>query len=350
MKKNKLFVLLCIVITIMVASMTGCGKTQTGQVDSSEGETVNYEQTVFDRTVTEGKLAVYYMSSGLAVSSWYNQTAGGDMMIMIMPDGKTALIDCGHQGEGAHVLNRLEQLGIEKFDYCIVSHPHTDHLGGYSIILRHMEIGHVYMPPVEVMNRADYVAQDFVKDIEALNIPYTHLASGDVVDIAKDVTMKVYNPEVGFDADATINLNESSLLLKFVYKESSFLMNGDIANNTTHDNGYPTEEKLVEKWGDELQADVSKVGHHGNADSMSSMIWRETVKAKIYVTISTFPRDYGEHEKNLKAGGLSLNTALDGDLVIYTTGDGTYDVQVSRDRTAVEYELLDTKDGFMHVE
>lgn len=352
MKNNKYLVLVCCLLVAILVTLTGCNKNPAGQGDSGGNnvEVANYEEKVFDRSAVEGKMAVYYMTSGLAISNWFNQTAGGDMMIIIFPDGKTALIDCGHQGEGAHVVNRLEQLGIEKLDYFIVSHPHTDHIGGYSIVLRHVEVGHVYMPPIEVMERADYVGQNFIRDIEELGIPYTHLVSGDQVDIAKDVVMKVYNPEPGFGADTSINLNESSLLLKFVYKDSSFLMNGDISNNTTKDNGYPTEIKLVEKWGDELQADVSKIGHHGNADAMSTMEWRDAVKAKIYVTISTFPRDYGEHAKNLATGAQSLNTALDGDLVIYTSGDGTYDIQVSLDRASLEYELLETVDGFMHIE
>lgn len=333
----------------LTLALTGCGASQANS-DSAEGTLKAYEATVFDRELAEGKMAVYYMTSGLNISSWYNQTSGGDAMILIMPDGKTALLDCGHQGEGSHVVNRLKQLGINKLDYFIISHPHTDHIGGYSIVLRHMEVGHVYMPPVAVMERADNVGLRFIEDIEEKNIPYTHLASGDTVEIAKDVTMKVYNPEIGFDANKKINLNESSLLLKFVYKDSSFLMNGDISNNTIKENGYDTELQLVKKWGDELRADVSKIGHHGNADAMSTSEWRNAVDAKIYVTISTFPRDLAEHMKNVNAGAMSLNTALDGDLVIITDGDGTYDVQVSHDRTIDGYEILDTKDGFIHVE
>lgn len=338
------------VILIMVLISTGCSSIQSA---SNEDTTVGvgYEDKVFDRKLVEGKMAVYYLSSGLGISTWYNQTAGGDAMIILMPDGTTAMLDCGHQGEGAHALNRLKQLGIDKLDYFIVSHPHTDHIGGFSIIAHNMDIGHVYMPPADVMERADVVAKDFIEDLGEMNIPYTHLAAGDEVKLTKEVTMKVYNPEVGFALDKTINLNESSLLTKFIYKDSSYLMNGDIANNAANEKfNFATEDYLVEKYGEELQADVSKIGHHGNADSMSSMKWRETVGAKIYTTLTTFPRDYGEHAKNLQAGGISLNTALDGDFVIYTDGDGTYDVQVSKDRATMEYEILETKDGYMHVE
>lgn len=335
---------------IMMFVLTGCNASQPSLNEMAvTGDA--YESTVFDREKVEGKMAVYYLTSGLGISTWYNQVAGGDSMIILMPDGTTAMIDCGHQGEGAHALNRLKQLGIEKIDHYIVSHPHTDHIGGFPIIVRHMEIGRVYMPPMEVMERADLCAKDFISELEEKNISYTHLAAGDVVELSKDVKMEVYNPEPGFGANTKINLNESSLLTKFVYKDSSYLMSGDIANNAASEKfNFATQDYLVEKYGDALRADVLKIGHHGNSDALSSMAWREVIGAKLYATLTTFPRDLGEHNKNIEAGGISLNTALDGDFVIYTDGDGTYEVQVSKDRASMEYEVLDTKDGYMHVE
>ena len=174
--------------------------------------------------------------------------------------------------------------------------------------------------------------------------------SGDEFDITEGIHVKVFNPTREFAAINTYNLNEASLLLKFTYKDSSFLFNGDIANNTVKANGYPTEEELVKQWGDELQADVAKVGHHGNNDAMSTDVWREAVNAKIYTTISTFARSQAEHQAWESMGGISLNTALEGDFVIYTSGDGTYEVQVSKDRTVEGYDLLNTVDGHMTVD
>lgn len=361
MKDNRYIRILCSVLCfVMVFGLVGCGNTAAGPEEPPEdaqAETrvevvppMAYEDITFDPELTKGKFAVYYLTSGLAISTWKNQTAGGDAMIMIFPDGKTALLDCGHQGEAAHVLNRLEQLGIDKLDYFIISHPHTDHAGGYRLILREKEVGHVYIPPMETMNRGDLITQDMINELERRNIPYTELVEGDEFDIATDVHVKVFNPTREFAAITTYNLNEASLLLKFTYKDSSYLFNGDISNNTVKGDGYPTEEELVKRWGDELQADVSKVGHHGNNDAMSTDVWREAVGAKIYATISTFARSQSEHQAWESMGAISLNTALDGDFVVYTSGDGTYEVQVSKDRTVEGYELLDTADGHMTVD
>ena len=345
--------ILCGVLSlIMIFLMVGCGNA--ANVEDAEPISAmpiyEYEDAVFNREMVEGKFAVYYLTSGLAISSWKNQVAGGDAIIMIFPDGTNALLDCGHQGEAAHVVNRLKQLGITKLDYFIISHPHTDHAGGYRTILRNMEIGHVYIPPIEMMDRADMVAMDFVETLEERNIPYSELVEGDEFDIAKDIHVKIYNPTREFADNTKYNLNEASLLMKFTYKDSSYLFNGDIANNTVKSNGYPTEEELVKRWGSELHADVAKTGHHGNNDCMSTDVYRDAVDAKIYVTISTFARSLSEHTLWRNASQYSLNTALDGDIVIFTSGDGTYEVQVSKDRTSDGYELLDTTDGYMVVE
>lgn len=346
--------ILCGVLSLVMSFLlVGCGNAATVEEETkpiSAMPIMDYEDAVFNRETVEGKFAVYYLTSGLAISTWKNQVAGGDAMIMIFPDGTTALLDCGHQGEAAHVVNRLKQLGITKLDHFIISHPHTDHAGGYRTILRNVEVSHVYMPPKELMVRGDLVTLDIIDTLEEGNIPYTELAEGDEFDIATDVHVKVYNPTREFAAITRYNVNEASLLMKFTYKDSSYLMNGDIANNTIKSNGYPTEEELVAKWGDELKADIVKVGHHGNSDAMSTDTWRNAVDAKIYTTLSTFPRSLSEHIAWESMGAISLNTALDGDFVIFTSGDGTYEVQVSKDRTSDGYELLDTTDGYMVVE
>lgn len=361
MKKNKHLKFAFLFLSIMAIVLSGCSVGQEGAALTDEQSVSNpveivgtvkglteYQSTVYDRELVEGKLAFYYLCSGHDLPTWLNNTQGGDSILVITPDGTTALIDCGHQAEGASIVTKLQALGIEKLDYLILSHGHTDHAGGFSIIARHIEIGQILMPPEEAMNRSDYVGIDLMYQIEELGIPYEYLAEGDTFTLGEDVQVKNFNPPAGFASDTKINLNESSLVLKFTYGDSSFLLNGDIGNN--EDYGQKTEEVLVAKWGDELKADVSKVGHHGSDKAQSSDIWRETVGAKIFVITSPYVRDELEYFSHVKTGALTLSTALDGDILIYTSGDGTYNVQVSGDRTTTYYGTIDTEDGHMTVE
>lgn len=359
MNQKKYLKIVGLFLLVMVFTLSGCSAGQGTSEQSNENQdsevlvgTVNgltqYQDTVYDRELVEGKLAFYYMSSGNDLPTWLNNTQGGDSILVITPDGTTALIDCGHQAEGAAIVTKLQALGIEKLDYLIISHGHTDHAGGFSILARHIQIGQVLMPPVEAMDRSDYVGIDLMNQIEELKIPYKYLAEGETFTLGEDVQVKNFNPPAGFASDKSINLNESSLVLKFTYGDSSFLTNGDIGNN--EDYGQKTEEVLVAKWGEELKADVSKLGHHGSDKAKSSDIWRETVNAKIYVATTPYVRDELEHFNHVKTGALTLTTALDGDILIYTSGDGTYDVQVSSDRTTNYYGTIDTENGHTVVE
>lgn len=358
MERNKYWKLVCLFVMTMLLTLSGCGGSQTETKGKAEGETdTNAEKAyaftgnydIFDRSLTEGKMACYYLCSGYDLPTWTGtSTQGGDAMLFIMPDGTTVLNDCGHQAEGASIVAKLQKLGIEKLDYFILSHGHGDHIGGFSIIARYIEIGQIYLPPEDVMARSARQGIDFMKQVEELGIPYTYVSEGDTFTLGKDVNVKVYNPPIGFGTDTNINLNESSLVLKLTYGESSYLVNGDIGNNP--DYGYKTEDALVAKYGDELKADVSKVGHHGSDKTKSSDLWRAAVDAKIYVATTPYVRDEVEHFKNVMTGALSLTTALDGDILIATTGDGTYDVHVEMDRTTDYYGTIDTKDGHLKVE
>jgi len=361
MNRNKYLKIVCLFMMSVVLTLSGCNNGQEGtsgtqansqmtsESESQEGSSSSAKYNIFDRALVEGKLGVYYLCSGNDLPTWTGTSVqGGDSILFILPDGTTILNDCGHQAEGASIVDKLQKLGIEKLDYLILSHPHGDHIGGFSIINRYIEIGQIYLPPEEVMARAEATGVDFMKQIKAQNIPYTYVSEGDVLTFGEGITAKFYNPPIGFGTDTNINLNESSLVWKLTYGKSSYMLTGDIGNNP--DYGYKTEDALVEKYGDELQADVSKVGHHGSDKTKSSELWREKVDAKIYVATTPYVRDEVEHFKNVLTGALALTTALDGDILIATSGDGTYEVYVSMDRTTDYYGTTGTVDGHVRVE
>ena len=66
--------------------------------------------------------------------------------ILIRSDGYTALIDAGENDQGKTVTDYLRGQGITKIDYLLMTHPHSDHIGGMDTVIKEFEIGKVIMP------------------------------------------------------------------------------------------------------------------------------------------------------------------------------------------------------------
>lgn len=355
---------------MILLTLSGCGNTDSeGSKDVSEGnkteESSNdkddkivsvvgseYRELICERSKTEGKFAVYFISTQTRNVQWTNtDLATGDSVLLIAPDGTTMLVDASVPIAAREVVTLLQDLGIEKIDYFVNSHGHVDHCGGFATVARYFEIGHVYSPNDVVLyygGASPVYSRSFMKEVEELGISHTYLAEGDTFQFGQDVKVDIYNPPVDYDYSAGINANESSLVMKFTYGDSTLLLTGDIGDDGV---GYKraTETELAEKYGNALQADITKMNHHGQNTS-SSDIWRSTVNAKLIVAQTDFVRDEMVVLKYLSEDTETLLNCFDGTVLVYTTGDGTYDVQVEAERYTDNYGTLDTVDGHFRIE
>lgn len=335
-----------IILLSVVLLLCGCQSETSEELpkDNAEAtETENndlsyeYQDIVYDRSLTEGKFACYAFRSDYD----YDGSHAGDMTLLIAPDGTTMLIDCNTTVNSSHLVDFLQRLGINKIDYFVNSHFHSDHMGGFQTLLRYIEIGHV------ITNAADYYAKgayarSFMEAVYEMGIPHTVWVEGDEM-MFGEAKIKVYGPSADYDYASTDEdvENNSSLVFKVTYGDSSFLFGGDIF--------LAMEDILLDKYGDELKADVAKMNHHGYIYSEGKE-WVETIDAKIgYGQMSSVPSETVFY-RYVMNGALTLYTALDGTIAIYTEGDGTYDVQVEMDRVFDLYGTLDSENGHLRVE
>src|SRR5216683_3849236 len=65
-----------------------------------------------------GKLQIHYIDVGQ-----------GDGALLISPKGETVLFDGGVLNRCDKPISYLQQLGVSKIDYLIISHYHSDHIG-----------------------------------------------------------------------------------------------------------------------------------------------------------------------------------------------------------------------------
>lgn len=314
------------------------------KTENTENTGLNYEyqDVVLDRSVTEGKFACYFFRSDYDYVTWTGSSHAGDSTLLIAPDGTTMLIDCNTSVNAAHIVDYLQRLGINKIDYLVNSHFHSDHNGGIEIILRHMEVGQVYTNGADYYMEGKAFPNNFMKSVDEKGIPHSVLQEGDEFMLG-EAKVKVFGPPADYDFTSIDDdaENNSSLVFKITYGESSFLFCGDIF--------LAMEDILMEKYGDELKADVAKMNHHGYIYSESKE-WIEMIDAKIACgMMSSVPSDTVFYRYVLN-DAVTMHTALDGTCLIYTDGDGTYDVQVEMERIYDMYGTLETEAGHLRVE
>ena len=56
------------------------------------------------------------------------------------------LIDAGETGDGDDIIDYLKNQKVKKLDYIIATHPHEDHIGGMSEVIKEFDIGKIIIP------------------------------------------------------------------------------------------------------------------------------------------------------------------------------------------------------------
>ena len=229
----------------------------------------------------------------------------------LIRSGETSiLVDCGTYESGGKLCEYLQNLGIKSIDYLIGTHPHEDHLGGSSAVLRMFDVKNVFL---NGEMSSSYFFERMVDVLEAKNItPY-------IPDIGEKYTsgpfeFEFLSPEIDFGDE-----NHNSLVVRVKYKDINALITGDIER--------PVESYLLNHNKD-LAADILKVAHHGSRNASSSEFLRE-VNPTIAVIQCGKDNSYGHpHYEVLKrfenTRAKVLRTDENGSIVIRTDGKTLY--------------------------
>lgn len=238
-----------------------------------------FSQQDFDKpSVTEGGSTAV---NGCSVH--YVDVGQGDCEL-IECGGKYLLIDAGENGHETEVINYIRNLGIEKLDYVIATHQHSDHIGGLVEVLEEFETDTIIMPRLtEEQTPSNSTYRAFLKAVQASGAQVIAAEPGDEYALG-EATFEILGP-VTDDAE---DINNMSAVTKLTYGENSFIFTGDAEAE---------EEREIIENGADLGCDVLKVGHHGSYTS-SCEEWLDAVNPEICVISCGEDNEYGHpHDK-----------------------------------------------------
>ncbi|MFA5413658.1 MAG: ComEC/Rec2 family competence protein [Patescibacteria group bacterium] len=237
----------------------------------------------------------------------------GDAILIKTPDHQRILIDGGPSNA---VLNKLGEnfpFFDKEIDLVILTHPHADHLDGLIEVLKRYEVKKILSTGV-IHTTPDYLA--WLEEIKNQNVPMEIARAGETLDFGGGIKMEIFYPTEDLAGKQVENLNDTSIVAKLIFGQTSFLFTGDAEMEM--------EEKLI-NGGADLKADVLKVAHHGSKNA-TSQNFLEKVQPKFAVISVGADNQFGHPNamtvKRLENIGAEIfRTDEDGDVKIISDGE-----------------------------
>lgn len=282
--------------------------------------------------------------SGVSITESISSSGDGDLRIDYVDVGQADFIvlDCGGEfmtidggnvADSQLVYSYLESRDIEHIDHVVITHAHEDHCGGVSAILTKCTADHIYSPVTSYTTKA---FNNVLSKANERGLEITVPNAGDTWSLG-EATVTVLGPVKQYS-----DTNNTSIVLRVDYGETSFLFTGDAEEGS---------EKDILVSGANVKADVLKVGHHGSSTS-TSYLWLKEVAPKCAV-ISSNKEDAPEYGHPHEA---TLSKLRDADVMVFRTdmqgtitcvSDGT-SITFSTERNAYADTLADAGAGGNH--
>ena len=179
----------------------------------------------------------------------------GEAILIALPE-KTMLIDAGPTGSAPKIAQVLQELGRNKIDYLVATHPDEDHIGGMADVISSTQIGTIYAPN-KTNNTATY--RKFLTAIQNNNLQITLAEAGTIIDQTDSYKLEILWPKKDANFPDT---NDYSIIIKLTVGNKMFLFTGDA----------PTSAILDSNPG---HIDVLKVSHHGSRTGTTEQLVRK---------------------------------------------------------------------------
>lgn len=239
----------------------------------------------------------------------------GDAIHIKTPNDKHILVDAGRWSPFANSGDRVllayfEQNNIDHLDAIILSHPHSDHIGGIITLIENITIGTIYQSDYEY-DSALFI--NYMTAAEENDIVVKTPKTGDTIHVDESIRLFVLGPENNNQRPR--NPNNRSLSVKLVYGENSILFTGDAETEQ--------ERELATRYGEFLVSTVYKAGHHGSNTSSTEQMMNFVRPVKSVVSLA-FNNQFGHPGSNavvrMNNFGDVYYTSLEGAVKIVSDG------------------------------
>jgi len=276
----------------------------------------NCKDDIFGPEICDTDLVVDFLNVGKADCT------------VIYKNDLVILIDAGFTTPEGFVVRYLKDHVFSKrklknqIDLVVLTHPHVDHYGQMLDVFNNFKVKR-FITSKSYVGKSDIREyRNLLNKIKSKNVKIEIAKANNTFKI-NDVFIKILGP-----LSQHKKINNNSVVLKIIFKNIKFLFTGDAERE---------EENELIRFGQNLNSDIIKIGHHGSKTSTS---WQflKAVKAK-YAVISA-----GDHfnlsnlfpskvvTKRLNQAGIKYFITKDiGTIRIAVSKDGTLKVPSSKE-------------------
>lgn len=234
----------------------------------------------------------------------------GDSIFIQTAERWQTLIDGGPTSAVLEKLGKEMPFWDRTIDLIILTHPERDHLAGLIEVLKRYKVENVLWTG---LFRDTEKYREWMRVLDEEGARVIIAKAGQKFDICY---CEVLYPLESLEGQEVENSNNTSIVIRLDFGETSFLFTGDASKSI--------ERKLI-NLAEQLDSDVLKVGHHGSKTS-SAPEFIEAVSPQIAVITVGKENKYGHpHQEVLetltKYGIRILRTDQDGDIKIISDGE-----------------------------